>query len=54
VELTNNREKQKQPAFGIFKSVIFKRDNIFGKEIVYTETAPDYKKKTLQAIIKGK
>jgi len=48
-KLKRGRGTQKQPVFGIFK-----RDNMLGKEIVYTEIVPDCKKKTLQGIIKGK
>lgn len=48
-KLKRGRGTNKQPVFGIFK-----RDNIFGKEVVYTEIVPDCKKKTLQGIIKGK
>ena len=48
-KLKRGRGTLKQPVFGIFK-----RNNLCGKEIVYTEIVPDCKKKTLQAIIKGK
>ena len=48
-KLKRGRGTLKQPVFGIFK-----RDSISGKELVYTEIVPDAKKKTLQAIIKGK
>jgi transposase-like protein len=48
-KLKRGRGTNKQPVFGIFK-----RDNIFGRETVYTEIVPDCKKKTLQGIIKGK
>jgi transposase len=48
-KLKRGRGTLKQPVFGIFK-----RENILGREIVYTEIVPDCKKKTLQAIIKGK
>jgi transposase-like protein len=48
-KLKRGRGTNKQPVFGIFK-----RDNLYGKEIIYTEIVPDCKKKTLQAIIKGK
>jgi transposase-like protein len=48
-KLKRGRGTLKQPVFGIFK-----RENILGREVVYTEIVPDCKKKTLQAIIKGK
>ena len=48
-KLKRGRGTNKQPVFRIFK-----RDNIFGKETVYTEIVPDCKKKTLQDIIKGR
>ena len=48
-KLKRGRGTLKQPVFGIFK-----RENIFGKETVYTEVVPDCKKDTLQGIIKGK
>ena len=48
-KLKRGRGTMKQPVFGIFK-----RDNLQGREVVYTEIVPDCKKKTLQAIIKGK
>ena len=48
-ELKRGRGTLKQPGFGIFK-----RENILGREVVYTEIVPDCKKKTLQGIIKGK
>ena len=48
-KLKRGRGTLKQPVFGIFK-----RDNIFGREVIYTEIIPDCKKATLQGIIKGK
>ena len=48
-KLKRGRGTLKQPVFGIFK-----RDNILGRESIYTEIVPDCKKETLQAIIKGK
>jgi len=48
-KLKRGRGTLKQPVFGIFK-----RQNIFGKSVVYTEIIPDAKKKTLLPIIQGK
>jgi transposase len=48
-KLKRGRGTLKQPVFGIFK-----RDNLFGREVIYTEIVPDCKKKTLQGIIQGK
>jgi transposase len=48
-KLKRGRGTLKQPVFGIFK-----RDDICGRERIYTEIVPDCKKITLQAIIKGK
>jgi transposase len=48
-KLKRGRGTNKQPVFGIFK-----RDNILGKEVIYTEIVSDCKKDTLQGIIRGK
>ncbi len=48
-KLKRGRGTIKQPVFGLFK-----RDDLFGREKVYTEIVPDCKKRTLQAIVRGK
>jgi transposase-like protein len=48
-KLKRGRGTLKQPVFGIFK-----RDDIFGRAVVFTEIIPDVKSKTLLPIIQGK
>lgn len=48
-KLTRGTGTLTQPVCGIFT-----RENIWGREVVYTEIVPECHNKTLQAIIKGK
>lgn len=48
-KLKRGRGTNKKPVFGVFK-----RENLEGKERIYTEIVPDCKKDTLQKIILGK
>lgn len=48
-KLKRGRGTNKQPVFGIFK-----REDVVGRETVYTEIVPNCNKATLQKIIKGK
>lgn len=49
-KLKRGRGTLKQPVFGVFE----RKDEVTGKKRVYTEIVEDCKKKTLQAIIRGK